>query len=744
MRSSGKPEHAAIDDRMDKITILSFPGSQAVHREFFLRLSVSWIDGAKEKRFLNSTSQRRPPRWLAENGPKELELLFRAIIFQPSAPILLADDDRLSREASVGAGRLLGVPREKIIGRRLDDFAEPDFKPVISERWRTFLEQGEQEGTLPLVGPDGAPRVIEYIAKRSVLPARNLVVLRDGASESNVWESVRDYALFLLDADGLIAAWYAGAERIYGYKSEEVIGQHVSTFFPDSEANRRIQENLSRAANDGHSATESWHLKKDGSRLWANVVTMALKDRNDDLQGFAVAVRDFTNRYERDEKLRRNRARSRPPPATSTIAGVVSGEFDRIPAANDAFLDLVGYTREDLQAGMLRWPDLTPPEYLALDELAHEEGLRFGACTPFEKELIRKDGSRVPVLVATAVLKLSPFQWITLVQNLRERDRLERIDGEVIEAKHNFEEIIGSSKGIKRVLGQVEVVAPTDATVLILGETGTGKELIARAIHRLSPRRDLPFITLNCAAIPTGLLESELFGYEKGAFTGALGQKMGRFELAHRGTLFLDEIGDIPLDLQPKLLRALQERSFERLGGTRTIPIDVRLVAATNRNLTQMMGAKLFRSDLYYRLKVFPITTPPLRDHPEDIPLLARHFTKKYAAEMNRVIDKIPSETMRALVSWPWPGNVRELENFLERSVILSRGPSLRAPVEELGAAAPQTNSSYTLEEVERNYVIRVFRESNGVISAAAARLGVPRTTLNAMLKRLRISRSDL
>ena len=250
----------------------------------------------------------------------------------------------------------------------------------------------------------------------------------------------------------------------------------------------------------------------------------------------------------------------------------------------------------------------------------------------------------MPVLVATAVLKLSPFRWITFVQDLRERDRQESIDEEVARGQDQlFEEIIGSSAAMKRVMGQVEVVAPTDATVLVLGETGTGKELVARAIHRLSPRRNLPFISLNCAAIPTGLLESELFGYERGAFTGALGQKIGRFEMAHRGTLFLDEVGDIPLDLQPKLLRALQEKSFERLGGTRTIPIDVRLVAATNRNLTQMMGDKLFRSDLYYRLKVFPITTPPLRDHSEDIPLLARHFTKKYAAKMDRTIDKIPS-----------------------------------------------------------------------------------------------------
>src|SRR5581483_10777122 len=327
--------------------------------------------------------------------------------------------------------------------------------------------------------------------------------------------------------------------------------------------------------------------------------------------------------------------------------------------------------------------------------------------------------------------------------DLRDRNRNENIGDEDVESKQDFEEMVGNSAALRRILRHIEVVAPTDANVLIVGETGTGKELVARAIHRLSPRRKQAFISLNCAAIPTGLLESELFGYEKGAFTGALGQKLGRFEMAHRGTLFLDEVGDIPLDLQPKLLRALQEKAFERLGGTRTIPIDVRLVAATNRNLTQMMGDKLFRSDLYYRLKVFPITTPPLRDHPEDIPILTRHFIKKYAAKMDRQIDKIPSETMRALVSWPWPGNVRKLENFIERSVILSPGPSLRAPLAEL-RAVEQSGSGSTLEEVERDYIVRVFRETGGVVSTTATRLGIPRTTLNAMMKKLGISRSDL
>ncbi len=325
----------------------------------------------------------------------------------------------------------------------------------------------------------------------------------------------------------------------------------------------------------------------------------------------------------------------------------------------------------------------------------------------------------------------------------RERNRLADIDPGPAEVTHTFDEIIGSNAGLKRVVKQVETVAPTDATVLILGETGTGKELIARALHRCSPRKDHPFVSLNCAAIPTGLLESELFGYEQGAFTGALSQKLGRFELANGGTLFLDEVGDIPLDLQPKLLRALQEKAFERLGGTKTIPIDVRLVAATNRNLTQMMGSKLFRSDLYYRLMVFPIVTPPLRDRADDIPALASYFTKKYAAKMERQIDTIPSETMKALRSWSWPGNVRELENFIERSVILSRGPSLKAPLSELRTDARESGT-LTLEEMTFDHILRVFRDAEGVISIAASRLGIPRTTLNAKLKKLGISRNDL
>ena len=583
--------------------------------------------------------------------------------------------------------------------------------------------------------PQTARWLAENGPKEIELLSQAITLHRDGGS---------DYASSVLDVDGRIVAWDEGAERIYGYTSDDAIGRQASYFEADADRGRvQLDKELKRAAVDGHVGNEGWKIKKDGSRFWANEITAVLKDVDGNLRGFARLVRDFTARHERHEKLRRDRVRLSQVQPESAIAGIVSGEFDQILDANDTFLELTGYSRDDLQAGLLQWLHLSPPECIAPDELAHEEALRFGACTPFEKELIHKDGTRVPVLVATAVLKLTPFRWITFVQDLRVRDRGENVDQESIESANDFEEIVGNSTAMKRVIGQVEVVAPTDATVLVLGETGTGKELIARAIHRMSPRRHLPFISLNCAAIPTGLLESELFGYERGAFTGALSQKIGRFEMANHGTLFLDEVGDIPLELQPKLLRALQEKSFERLGGTRTIPIDVRLVAATNRNLTQMMGDKLFRSDLYYRLKVFPITTPPLRDHPEDIPILARHFTKKYAAKMDRIIEKIPSDTMRALASWPWPGNVRELENFIERSVILSRGPSLRAPLAEL-RAAEQAGTGSTLAEVERDYILRVFRETGGVVSTTANRLGIPRTTLNAMMKKLGISRSDL
>jgi transcriptional regulator with GAF, ATPase, and Fis domain len=308
---------------------------------------------------------------------------------------------------------------------------------------------------------------------------------------------------------------------------------------------------------------------------------------------------------------------------------------------------------------------------------------------------------------------------------------------------------VGESKGLRQVLKEIETVAPTDATVLIQGESGTGKELLARAIHRLSSRSEHTFVKLNCAAIPAGLLESELFGHEKGAFTGAIARKIGRVELANEGTLFLDEVGELPLDLQPKLLRALQEREIERLGGNRPIPVNMRLIAATNRDLGKMVAEKEFRSDLFYRLKVFPVFAPPLRERTSDIPILVRHFVSTHSRRMGKTIESIPDATMQALVRWRWPGNIRELENFLERAVILTRGPVLYVPLAELQMEEESRDAGSqdpTLETAEREHILRVLREAKGQIGGddgAAARLGLKRTTLNSKLKKLGIERSD-
>jgi len=328
------------------------------------------------------------------------------------------------------------------------------------------------------------------------------------------------------------------------------------------------------------------------------------------------------------------------------------------------------------------------------------------------------------------------------LQNDLGDERVYRADEIRTEAR--FEEIVGRSSALQRVLPQVEIVAPTDSGVLITGETGTGKELIARAVHNLSTRRSRPFVKLNCAAIPSGLLESELFGHERGAFTGAVMQKAGRFEAADKGTIFLDEVGDIPLELQPKLLRVLQEGEFERLGSTRTQKVDVRVIAATHRDLKQMIEDGQFRSDLYYRLHVFPLTVPPLRDRCEDIPLLVRHYVDKYARRMNRRIETIPSQAMEVMATYSWPGNVRELQNFIERAVILSPGSVLRAPLAELKEAAPQGANSKlsTHEDAERDHILRALRESNWILGGpdgAAVRLGMKRTTLAYRIRKLKI-----
>jgi formate hydrogenlyase transcriptional activator len=366
-----------------------------------------------------------------------------------------------------------------------------------------------------------------------------------------------------------------------------------------------------------------------------------------------------------------------------------------------------------------------------------------------DAELLRHIANQIAIAVENA---LAFRRMADRAQTLRE-EKLYLQDE--IRTEYNFEEIIGDSVTLRRILEELQTVAPTDSTILILGETGTGKELIARAIHHLSARREKTLVKVNCAAIPTGLLESELFGHEKGAFTGAIAQRIGRFELAHRGTIFLDEVGDIPLELQPKLLRVLQEQEFERLGSVRTTRVDVRVVAATNVDLAQKVAANQFRSDLYYRLNVFPIMIPPLRERKEDIPLLVRYFAQKYAQRMKKPIDAIPMKAMAALIDYHWPGNVRELENFVERSVILSHGAELQIPLAELrgrlnlpATVSPNASSAgiATLEHAEREHIIRALREAEWIVGGpkgAANRLGMKRTTLQSRIKKLGIARPN-
>jgi formate hydrogenlyase transcriptional activator len=351
--------------------------------------------------------------------------------------------------------------------------------------------------------------------------------------------------------------------------------------------------------------------------------------------------------------------------------------------------------------------------------------------------------------VAIAIENAWAFGEVSDIKDKLAQEKL-YLEGE-IRSELKFEEIVGKSEALRRVLQDVETVAPTDSTVLIYGETGTGKELIARAVHNLSSRQSNGFVKLNCAAIPTGLLESELFGHERGAFTGAIAQRVGRFEVANRGTMFLDEIGEVPLELQPKLLRVLQEREFERLGSTRTLRTDARLIAATNRDLEALVNEQKFRSDLYYRLNVFPVRVPALRERPEDIPLLVRHFVQQFSRRVSKAIDTIPSDTMTTLIKYPWPGNIRELQNVIERAVILTKGPVLNVPSDDLRVssnhlpanlnAAPR-NMRALLDDTERQQIIGALEQTNWTVAGpngAAARLGIKRSTLQSRMQKLGI-----
>jgi formate hydrogenlyase transcriptional activator len=612
-------------------------------------------------------------------------------------------------------------------------------------------------------------------------------------------DGARDYAIFMLDVEGKVITWNPGAERIKGYRAEEIIGQHFSLFYIQDDLDRnKPSRELEVASTEGRYEDEGWRVRKDGSRFWANVIITALRGKDGRIIGFSKVTRDFTNRRKAEEALLLELSKAvlssldirqmlsaiaasiqhLLPNDYATIA-LYDNNTDRLRVRELASLPEAGPSKEfvleiegtpagfafkNRQALFMDHIDTKrfAPEglthliqagvksgcWLPLNSHGHIIGTLFvgsrreSAFNPEDTEMLLQMASQI----AVAVDNVYAFRQISeLSDKLKEEKRYLE---EELRTEYSFEEIVGASSSLKRVLKQVETVAPTDATVLVLGETGTGKELIARAIHHLSPRCEQTFVKLNCSAIPLGLLESELFGHEKGAFTGAITQRIGRLELAHMGTLFLDEIGDLPLELQPKILRALQEKEIERLGGKRTIPVDVRLIAATNRDLAQMVKAGQFRSDLYYRLKVFPLLIPPLRERREDIPLLVNYFVAKHARRMKKHIETISADVMAALTRWQWPGNVRELENFLERAVILTQGSTLRAPLTELDIPDEPADlvTNPNLRTAEREHILRVLREANGMIGGpggAAEKLGLKRTTLNSKLRKLGIQREE-
>jgi PAS domain S-box-containing protein len=569
-------------------------------------------------------------------------------------------------------------------------------------------------------------------------------------------------AVLVTDDNGLILQANAQAENMFGYARQELIGQAVELLIPERfhsvhPKHRRAYSSQPRVRAMG-AGLELFGRRKDGTEIPVDIMLSPLGMAEG--HRLLAVVRDISHKKLAEQALRRSEQQFRSLFEFSPDAIVVASREGKIAEVNTQVEKVFGYSRSELlgQPIEILIPERfreTHPKHRA-DYAAHSRVRTMGA--GLELYGLRKDGREFPVDITLGPVEGPEGQVVLSVirdlsekreaeEALRRSEREKSYLEEELVTTQQFEEIVGESSGLKRVLKQVEDVAGTDATVLILGETGTGKELIARAVHKLSPRRDNAFVKLNCSAIPSGLLESELFGHEKGAFTGAIAQKIGRLELAHQGTFFLDEVGDLPAELQPKILRALQEKEFERVGGTRTIPVNVRLVAATNRDLAKMVGAGQFRSDLYYRLRVFPVTIPPLRERRDDIPLLVRYFLAIHSKRMGRHIETIPDETMKTLVRWHWPGNVRELENFIERSVILSPGAALRAPLAELQQIEESSGSPGTnLEAAEREHILRVLRECKGMISGtngAAERLGLKRTTLNSKIKKLGIHRRD-
>ena len=728
-----------------------------------LLISYLPIDGARGVDRVVCILQDVTQRKQAEEALRSSEQEYRVLFEKNLAGVVISTLNGDVLECNDAWARMLGYDTaEEVHGRRTIEFyyRPADRDPLVRE-----LEQkgGFFSREMALKRKDGSLMwvvlncVVLSRGGRTVVQATVIDISKSKQAEDALREREEHFrilveqapdGIFIADAEGKYFDVNSAGVEMLGYTREEILERNISDLVAAEEVERVPVE--VGALTGGQIVRSEWKFRrKDGSFFAGEVYARKLPDGR-----LQAVLRDISERKRIEELVRQSEERFRVALKDSPITVFnqdrelrytwiynpqfcwqqeILGKNDDEILGIDKARRLRGLKQNVLETGASVREEVT----ISYNGKSSSFDMSVEPLLDAQRNIVGITGASIDIARLRELADSLQKAKETLI---REKSYLQQ----EIQAELGFEGIIGQSSTLREVLAKARVVAATDSTVLLLGETGTGKELVARSIHALSSRHDKNFIKLNCAAVPTGLLESELFGHEKGAFTGAVNQKVGRLELADKGTLFLDEIGELPPELQPKLLRALQDREFERLGGVRTVRVDVRIISATNRDLRKDVAEKKFREDLFYRLNVFPIELPPLRERRADIPMLVHHFVQKYAARMGKHIEVVPVETMEVLEEWNWPGNIRELENMIERMVILTKTPVLAAPPSELEYPAEPTEDNLT--EMEREHIVRVLRETNGVLSGvdgAASRLGVKRTTLQSMLKRLNIQLQD-
>ncbi len=704
-----------------------------------------------------------------QRGLRENEDWYRDLVEHSHDLLCIHDLHGRLLSVNPAPARVLGYSVEELLQIPMREMIAPEFRPQFDEYLRQVEQHGEARGFMLVLARSGERRIWEYhntlrtegVASPIVRGiAHDVTELKQAERQRNrTNQRLQEYERAVEDSDEMVAVLdrdyrYLIANRAFsrlnGMEPEQVIGRRIEEILDRQVYRDIIKPRLDECFAGKVVRYEMWYEYPQLGRRYLQVSYFPLEGPNG-VDRVVASLQDITEKKRTEERLREY---EKVVEGLEEMIMVVDRDY-RYLIANQAYLKYRALARDEVVGHLV--PEIVGEGIFEtavrtkMDECFAGRVVRYELRYEFPHLGVRDlFASYFPIEGPKGIDRLAMvLQDITdrkraeeELRQAREKLAEEKIYLEqTIDTELGFGEIIGQSKALRDVLEQVGKVAATDATVLIQGETGTGKELVARAIHHTSKRKNNTFIKLNCASIPSGLLESELFGHEKGAFTGAVSKKIGRLELADKGTLFLDEIGEIPMDLQPKLLRVLQDQEFERLGGTQTLKINFRLIAATNRDFSQAVKERQFRSDLYYRLNVFPVRVPALRERREDIPLLVQHFVRKLSSRLNKNVTSIPTKTMEALQEWHWPGNIRELENFVERSVILTRGSVLQAPLRELESVS-QNEDDHTLEAKDREHIIRALQQSHGRlggIRGAAERLGMNRTTLQSKLKRLGI-----